>query len=508
MKSFFSMVNKLEWKNLTFYGFIFVYTALLIFLAVKLNVWEDEAYSLHTTSNNLATVVKQSYDFEGQPPFYFLVLAIWRNINSGVFFARLLSLIFIGFGAYFFYRVASLISGFGSSKWILVIFLLNPFTVWAALEIRLYAMAIFLSTALIYYFFRFFIEKKTKDLWAFLIISLLGLYTQYFFSLEILTLSLSLLIFKGWKIFFTFCLYALPLLVLFIPNFLFIHQQVEMLQSHKVEYSIMQRFSVVLHSPQELLLALQVVPFKAALNRIIRGIFILLALFAYYKLYKKQPGSRNFYFRNINIIIISLFALIFLYCILVAITGIIFQIKYFAIVFPLIILIPTLFKVYSSFNSKLIYIVISTYYTALLLFYYKNPIKNFDFRSVGKFVDKIEYKKEPILLYDKSLLPPFTYYYTGPNLLIPLPAINYDHNYYEENIYDTLQLKTAIKQINSPTRSYILLTDKSDGYKYNLNMNEQTIDKCLRSNYNVTLDTTFLGENKNHMLRVRRLQIK
>jgi len=502
------MVNKLEWKNLLFYGFITVYAALLIFLAVKLNVWEDEAYSLHTTSNNLVNVIKQSYDFEGQPPFYFLLLAIWRHINSGIFFARLLSLFFIGFSAYFFYRLVCLVSGVGSSRWLLVIFLLNPFTVWAGLEIRLYALAIFLSIVLMYYFFRFYIENKSKDLKAFFIISLLGLYTQYFFSLEILTLAFSLLIFKGWKVFFRFCLYQLPLLVFFIPNLFFIHQQVNMLQSHKIEYSTLQRFSAVLHSPQELLLALQVVPFKAALNRVIRGIFIFLAIFAYYKLYKKQAGGRNLYFRNINIILFSSSALIFLYCLLVAVTGIIFQIKYFAIVFPLIILTITLFKVYPYFKSSLIFMIISIYYISLNIFAYKTPIKNFDFKSVGKFVGKIERSKEPILLYDKSLLPPFTYYYTGSNLLIPLPAINYDHNYYEENIYDTLELKKAIQKINSLTKSYILLTDKSDGYKYNLQMDEQMIDQCLRSNYNVTLDTIFLGENKNHTLRVRRLQIR
>src|ERR1022692_1290741 len=146
------MHRKIEWRNLIFYVFMVVYSASMIFLSHKLNIWEDEAYSLNTTSNKLATVIHQSYEFEGQPPFYFLLVAIWRHINSGIFFARLFSLLFIGISGYFFNRIVILVSGIKSSRWILVIFLLNPFTVWAGLEIRLYALAIFLSIILIYYF--------------------------------------------------------------------------------------------------------------------------------------------------------------------------------------------------------------------------------------------------------------------------------------------------------------------------------------------------------------------
>ena len=50
-----------------------------------------------------------------------------------------------------------------------------------------------------------------------------------------------------------------------------------------------------------------------------------------------------------------------------------------AIVFPLLILIFTLFKVNPIFNSNLIYATISIYYISLLILNYKNPIKNYDF---------------------------------------------------------------------------------------------------------------------------------
>jgi hypothetical protein len=507
LKSFSSMTGKTEWRNPIFYGFITIYSCFLIFLAYKLNIWEDEAYSLHTSANNLANVISQAYNFEGQPPFYFILLALWRKIDSGIFFARLFSLLFIGFGSYFFYRIVLLISGFKYSRWLVVIFLVNPFTVWASLEIRLYAFVIFLSTVLIYYFLRFYLENKKKYLYLFLLVALIGLYTQYFFTFEIAALTFAVLIFKGSKAFFNLCLYLIPLIILFIPNLFFVHQQVEMLQSHKLEYNTVHRILAILYSIQELILAIPILPNTLEIRTIVRLIFILLTAYAYFKVYKNRTANYNLYFENINVILLSVSVLVSLYALLFAITGIIFQSKYMAIVFPFFILIFTLYKA-KFFSSSLIYSIISVYYILLLVLNYNHPIKNYDFISAGKFVKKIERSKEPVLFYSKSLLPPFTYYYTGPNPLVAIPALKYDDNYYEENIKDTLELKKAIEDVNSPTRSYILLTDNSGDYKYTIDMSQQTIDECLMRNYNITLDTCLLGENKNHTLRIRRLEIK
>ena len=116
--------KKLFSYNSLFYLFLILYTVVLLFLAHKLLIWEDEAYSLNTSSADLINVIKQSYNFEGQPPAYFVILAIWRKIDSGIFFARLFSLIFIGCSAIFFYKIVRLFEAVGFSRWILVLFLM------------------------------------------------------------------------------------------------------------------------------------------------------------------------------------------------------------------------------------------------------------------------------------------------------------------------------------------------------------------------------------------------
>jgi mannosyltransferase len=498
---------KIKRRNPVLYGFIIIYGGVLIFLAYKLNIWEDESYSLHTTSNNLKNVIQQSYYFEGQPPAYFLLLAVWRLINSGIFFARLLSLLFIGFSAVFFFRVVRLLSNLACSRWMLIIFLLNPFTVWAALEIRLYAMVIFLSTISMYYFLRYFIEGKNRYLYLLMITSVVGLYTQYFFVFEIAAFGCSLLIFMGWKVFLKFCLYLVPVIILCVPNMFFVFRQIETAKSKNLVYTTLNRVSSVLHSPQDLMLAAKTVPFAFGIRTGIKIIFIFVLAWGFFRLYKKEMNTSNPYFTKINIVVLTLAILLSLYCVIFGITGS-YQLRYMSLLYPILILLFVIFKEFPLVARNLMYAAMSLYYISLLALQYKHPVKRYDFKTAGMFIEKNERNGEPILLYNKMLLPPFNYYYTGRNRLVALPEFIYDDEYYEENINDTTELKKTIEKINSPTKSYLMMTCDPTGFDHPVNMSPQIVNEYLRNNYTITLDTFLLGENKKYTLRIRRLEIK
>jgi uncharacterized membrane protein len=500
------MSNKIPVRQLPFYIFLFCYSASIIFLAYKLNIWEDESYSLHTSSNNLSDVIRQSYNFEGQPPLYFLLLTIWRSINSELFFARLLSLIFIGSGAIYFYKLVRLVSGIESSRWLLVVFLLNPFTVWAALEIRLYSLAILLSTVLVYYFFRFYSENKNKDLYLFLFFSVLGLYTQYFIAFEIFALALSVLFFKGWSDFFRICLYLIPVALLFIPNLFLIFNQVEMIQ--ELSKTKTEMAADVLRTPQTLVLGFEMTSINKIIPKIVRIFFLLISMYAYYLLHKRRHQlSPNFY-KRINASLLVSVTIVLLYVLLVPIMNLGFQARYMAIMLPLFLLLFTLFKQYDLRFRNSIFIGLSLYYLLLLSMVYRIPIKRYDFKTLSGYVSRIKYPKEPVLLYSKVLFPPFSFYYTGQDSLIPLPSVKYDNNYYEENITDTSSLKYAIGKIYSPTRSYLLITGNIEGFRHPINMDQQMFDNCLQLNYNIVSDTSISGYPEKYALRIRRLEIK
>lgn len=497
------MNKKIDWKFWAFYGFIIIYSVILLFLAYKLNIWEDEGYTLNTTSNTLGTVIRQSYYFEGQPPLYFLLMRIWRYFNSGIFFARLLSLIFVGLSAVYFYRSVRFISGLELSRWIVILFLLNPFTVWAGLEIRLYSFVLFISTVIIYQFFRYYFENTSKNLYIFLLFCLAGAYTQYFFVLEIFALGLSMWVFKGWNSFFKLSLYLIPVVILFIPNLYFLTNEVKIGQ---VGGTVSAGLSSVLHSPQSLVLGLEMIPINIWVNRVSRLILAIVLLCAYYKIYKKE--SSGTFLKNINIIIFTTAITFLLYLVLIPVLRLGFTARYIVLMLPLFMLIFMLCKVYNPLARYAIFTGIALFYIYIFCIEYQNPIKRYDYYTAAKFIRKIEFPEEPILLYSKILLPAFSYYYTGPNSLNSLPAYKYDDKYYNENIVDTIELKQALQKIDSPTKSYLLMTGPIEGFRDPIYMDQRMFDRCLESNFNITLDTFFLGENKNYTLEVRRLEIK
>jgi 4-amino-4-deoxy-L-arabinose transferase-like glycosyltransferase len=504
----FNTWQALKKKNdVILYGFLLLYGGVLFFLAFKMNIWEDESYSLHTTSNSLSKVISQSYNFEGQPPGYFIILAIWRKINSGIFFARILSLLFLGLSGFYFYRLVKVLFGDGSLKWMLAVFLLNPFTVWASLEIRLYSMAVFLSTILIYFFVRYFIENKKKFLYAFLTFAIIGLYTQYFFALEIASFAFILLVWKGWKSFFTFSLCLLPVIILFLPNLFFVTEQVEMVQSKKIEYSAINSIFSVLHGPQDLMLALDIVPFNLLVRIIIRAATVCVLLYAYFKLHQRRTfGLKNL--RYMDIVVVINIILLCLFCFVIVMTEVIFQSKYLVIALPILILLFILIREFPPTISSTIYCILLSYYVLLLFLQYRIPIKTYDYGKAADFISKNERNDEPLLFYSKGLSLPFSYYYKGSNLLEPLPRLKFDQTYYDENIKDTLAFKQSIYKINSASSSYLLITGIISDYKYTTEINARVIDSCLKNNFRITLDTSILGKENLQTLRIRRLEVQ
>ena len=107
----FNIDKNKDWEKIAgylFYTFLLIYASFLLILCYKLSIWEDEAYSLHTTAYSLSEVIGLSYNFEGQPPAYFIILALWRKIDDGIFFARLLSVLFIFLSAFVLNKVLQL----------------------------------------------------------------------------------------------------------------------------------------------------------------------------------------------------------------------------------------------------------------------------------------------------------------------------------------------------------------------------------------------------------------
>jgi uncharacterized membrane protein len=500
--------NKTFTDRILFSGFLFIYAAALGVLCSELNVSIDEASSLNTTSKSLSYAVKQSAAFEGQPPLYFIFLSAWRHINSSVLFARLFSVLCIGLATVIFYQYVKLISGKKNPVSMVVLFLVNPFTIFAATDIRLYALIILLSISSTYFFFRFYTSGKNKYLLIFTIIGIVGLFTQYLYIFLIASFGLALLLYKGWKTFFRFCLFVLPVGALFLYIIFFKSNPMDLALINSLGITIPQRLITVFHSPQNLILSLSLVP----LDRKVRWAILLLSAalftFSYFKWYKKNNIAINKpFFDMFNIIIVAGCTLLLLISFLFAYTGLDYYDRYTAIVFPFFISVFIIFYCYSGKAQTGIFITAAIFYVVLLIYNYRYGVKEYDQKSLAKYITAIQKKDEPVLFYQKILSLPFSYYYKGGNAIVQLPdSLKFDSTYFSK-VKDTVQLKQSFSNINSTSQSYLIVTDRVQPWFQN-NADLKMMSDYFNIHFTTTLDTLYYGNSNNSCLRVRRLQKK
>lgn len=489
-----------------FFLFLLSYFILLTFLTFNVNLSEDETYTLNTTSGNFSRVITQSYNFEGQPPGYFILLRFWRYINYSVFFAKLFSVFITGLSLYFLYKLLSLIVPRKSHNWILVIFSLNPFTIWAALELRTYALLIFLSLATTTSIYKYVLERKNTHLYAFLLLSVVGIYTQYFFIFLLVALLSVLAILKKWKELWKTCLYLLPVGCIFLPNFFFLQDQIALHKISSSKSNLLDSSISVLYASQNFLLAINLVP-DTIMNRAIR---LLYFIFIFYTLFNFQKTRKQLAFPLLKKYGIILFVITFLiieFILSIIVANFIFDMKYMSVAFPFFVLTFIIFYLYDTKTKNMIFFIISAYFTLLAFDRYKHSVKTYDYKSVAKYIESIESPGEAILIYRPALALPFSYYYLGKNRIFPLPsAVNFDSSYLI-NIKDTFQLKESLRDANYQSSSFLMISDTTirEGH---LNMNRKMITDFIYAKYEVTLDTLFFGKSKDQPLRIQAFRNK
>ncbi len=180
---------------------VLTFSAISLWLAAKLSLYIDELYSLDTTSHGLSYALHQSLGFEQQPPLFFLALTLWRAINASDYFARLFS---IGccIGTLFVVWVFARRRLQPLPDWLVpLVFAVNPFFIWAALDIRVYAMIVLLSAILITLYFDAFVDDAAplRRVLGFTLVAIAAIYTQYFLGFMLIGFCLALTCSRQWR---------------------------------------------------------------------------------------------------------------------------------------------------------------------------------------------------------------------------------------------------------------------------------------------------------------------
>lgn len=208
-----------HWRFITLAVLIGLHLVIALPLAYNLNIWVDEASTLHTTQNGLLTAIQTALLDEKQAPLYFWLLSLWRNIDSAIFFARLFSVICSVFSIKFFYDLSYKLFSKSASVFVSAIFAVHPFLIWASLEIRVYALVILLAVLLLNLYYNGFIDHKgTKtSRISFAVVAAISLYINYYVGFLLVACFLALLVLKRWPEARTFFLLMLAVGVAFLP---------------------------------------------------------------------------------------------------------------------------------------------------------------------------------------------------------------------------------------------------------------------------------------------------
>ncbi|HEY0461649.1 MAG TPA: glycosyltransferase family 39 protein [Pyrinomonadaceae bacterium] len=195
---------------LPLFFFTLLHLLIALPLAYLLNIWADEASTLHTTGNGLAAAFQNVFADERQAPLYFLLLSVWRAFNHSIFFARLFSIICSLLAIKFFHDLARRFFDEKAALFITAAFSLHPFLIWASLEIRVYSLVVLLSVLLLKFFADAFLidetdvssegakaRRRARILYA--LTAALALYTNYYLGFLLAGNFCALLVLRKWQ---------------------------------------------------------------------------------------------------------------------------------------------------------------------------------------------------------------------------------------------------------------------------------------------------------------------
>lgn len=480
---------------------IFLHLAIALPLAYFINIWIDEASTLYTTNNGFFYAVQNTLSNEKQAPLYFLIMSIWREFSSSIFFARIFSIICSLAAIHFFCELARKFWDEKTSLFIAFFFAVHPFLLWTSLEIRGYSLVILLSVLLLKFFCEGYWQNEHKRARIFyLITAVISLYTNYLLGFLLVGGFAALLLLKRWKAARNYFLQMLIAGVLFLPMLWVIKSQIDVIndgfvpQTHFIEgLKTLWNNLLTFLLPTEIYTtgeASAVSVFRVWLVRI-AGLALIILLFVKRKIFDEK------------IIVFGTFSAVafaFSLVLYLKMGAAFIMIRHLAIAFvPIILLLFSVLweikpggKKYSLIYHISIGVLLISFYIYGLVSLYPNLTKRGDWARVSEFITQTEHPNQPVIIfptYDAIALP---FYYDGKNKILPNEQFFAWNNEAEAGSPDVYrkQIEYIISLIPADADTIWLLTHE----------NCQTGEACLplekfvESNYTVLIEKDFYLE--------------
>lgn len=182
MRSYWAVLRRLDWLFIV----VMANSVVLIALLAGLPYWLDEVASIFFVHRSFSEMILYLVT-DIHPPLYFFLLH-WWTAWFGVHWVitAIPSIIFHIIAAWLLYRFTATLFDRSTARVALLLFASSFYFLYYATETRMYAMTLAISLAanlLLYHYLR---HPRRRDLWwGYVGLSILGVYTHYFFWLII-----------------------------------------------------------------------------------------------------------------------------------------------------------------------------------------------------------------------------------------------------------------------------------------------------------------------------------
>ncbi|HEY0428751.1 MAG TPA: glycosyltransferase family 39 protein [Pyrinomonadaceae bacterium] len=487
---------------------IFAHLAVALPLAFYLNIWTDEASTLHTTQNGFGQAFNNLFNDEKQAPLYFLLMSLWRKINDSIFFARAFSIICSILSIKFFFDLARNVWKDKTAFFVTAFFALHPFLFWASLEIRLYSLIILISVLLLKFFYQGYLsntdsETRRKEQIYFVLTSVVALYTNYYLGFLLVGCFAALVALRRWREAKIYFLQMLVVGLAILPLFWIISRQFSVRVIHfQAEKSMLEGLSVFWNHfltfalPTEIFPSEEVSAFSIVRLWIVRILLLAVLIFTF-KNKGKNLDENVFAFGAITAVVVAF--LLFVYFQLGH--GYI-EIRHAAVFFvPFVLFLALILSPQRRVGAESVktnYLFVSLAVLCLIFFSYSlftlypNLAKRGDWARVGEFIRQNEKPNQPIIVfqvYDALALP---YHYKGENEILPdekFFAFDYEDKAGSADSFRG-QIDFLISKIPADAREIWLLTNEKCAVKDAC----QPLENFVRSDYTIVEEKDFYKE--------------
>ena len=459
--------------------------AIALPLAGLLNLWQDEAYTLHTTGRDLTYAFAQAIGFEQNAPLYFLVMTLWRHAGESLFFLRLVSVVCIAAAVALVPALARRYVPAVDPAWVTAAVAVNPFAIWAAVEMRVYAAIVLLSALLLLTFFDGFLgEKRSRSAaFAYALCAALALYTQYYLAFLIAAQAIALLIYRRRAV-APFALAAGAAALAFAPMLAIVPAQVQNFKGAFAAPSLLHSFVTLTGILLRYLLQLPFEHAKIAYAAIVAALAVAAV-----------AARKAFVARTVPPIVTIAACAFVIFAAGTYAAGVHVLDRHAASLYLPVTLSAfaaiALLKPPASVRAAAVWTCVAVAASLIALgVTYRALAKPGDWARATAYVRAHERPGEPIAVFEAENALPFAYYYDGPNRIVPIPE-GVDFRRYDVSSFvvrDDAQLAAAM-----PRTARLWLVTAGECKASNIAFGCGLVEGYAARRYRVLSDESFFG---------------